>query len=1719
VVQVPSLPPAEQAQWIEQRSSQEQGRLHLSSGPLARALLFRLAGTQPARLLLVCHHLIIDTVSWRIVLQELSQSYERLCQELPLLPLPTSSSYQEWAQCLLDYVQTDAMQQQAAFWLNQALPPSSLPLDEPTGGNQEAWVENMERHLSVQDTQALLHQVPQRMHASVEEMLLAALALACSDCFGSTCLAIDLEGHGREALVAQLDLSGTIGWFTSLFPLRLEVGLQPEPLAALRTIKSLLRRIPQRGISYGLLRYLHPDPQLRASLQEQPQPAISFNYLGQFDQVLGSDALFSLAPESPGRQQDPQNQRMHQLDIVALVVGEQLHLSLQYGTQLHHAQTMLRLTQSYLARLQHLIALAQAAQGSRCPYIPEDFPLLQVSQAGLDRLLTQIQASRPWASNVVLEELYPLAGMQAGLLFHSQAAGEQGLYTEHVSFQVEGPFRPAAFVDSWRHLLAAHPVLRTSFVGEEVLAQAVWQSVPLPLVVMDVTGLSQHERDQQVRAYQQADARRSFVLQEPPLLRVAVVRVGTQHHQVLWSFHHAILDGWSVSLLLRELFARYQARVQATEPDLPACRPYRDYIAWLLLQDQQAAEAFWSDELQGLTAPTPLPLTTTHSLTQPSYGQQKVQLSKEVSQHLLTVARQLHITLNTLIQASWAWVLSRYSGQSEVLFGMVVAGRPAELVGVESLVGLCINTVPVRLSIPRAGTVADWLGQVHAHLARVQHYSYYPLWQIQRISQLDPAQALFQSIVAFENYPVEQTVQQMQHSDLRISPWLEQEVQERTNYPLAALALPGDQVQLAVSYQHQAIDAQVVSSMLHLWQQVLHALVAQPEQSLVNLPLVSQTEGMRLLEWNATERSYAQGVCVHELFEQQAQQQPDAIALVQAESHLSYGELDQRANQVAHRLQRQGVGPESLVGVCLPRSLELVIAQLAVLKAGGAYVPLEPSLPQERLCSQLHAAHVSLVLTDVHLGEALAACHLPVLCLDGDENLFIQQPTSQPQRRVQPEHLAYVIYTSGSTGHPKGVMITQTSLTNLVCWHLAAFEVGATDRVTQVAGLGFDASVWELWPALVAGASITLLEDAAHLAPEQLGTWLAKHAITVSFVPTPLAEPLVAQPWARSCTLRVLLTGGDRLHHRPERVLPFQLINNYGPTEATVVATSGAVTTGEATGQSAPDIGRAIANTQLYVLNERMQPVPIGVEGELYVGGVPLARGYLGRAELTAERFVPHPFSSIPGARLYRTGDLVCWLPDGRLAFVGRNDSQVKVRGYRIELGEIEQTLLRHVQVREAVVVAREDAGGSKQVVAYVVPAQQQPAQWSGQLRCFLAQRLPDYMLPSHIVVLEALPLTTNGKVDRQALLAHKPEEGTQQQPHEQQRPRDQIELQLLHIWERVLETGPISLTDNFFHLGGHSLTALRLQSQVQSDFQRQLPLGLLLQHPTIRELAHILRQQIGYVRGPSLVPLQPHGSHAPFFCVHPGGGSVFCYLDLVRHLGMSYPVYGLQAPEVEEGQAIASVQQLAAHYIAALQTVQPEGPYLLGGWSAGGIIAYEMACQLRYQGHDVALLCLFDSRVPSVQQTRQRNQALELTAFLVASGFHEQEVSCLTEEEQLRVAYEVFKRELMLPDGLDLAYVQHFMQIQFDIEAAIVAYEPPRSDQHITLVRVEQAMEHTAVRQNRELERDSTYGWSEVTTVSVDVHRVPGTHNEMFREPYVKTVASTLRACLEKRV
>jgi thioesterase domain-containing protein/acyl carrier protein len=702
-----------------------------------------------------------------------------------------------------------------------------------------------------------------------------------------------------------------------------------------------------------------------------------------------------------------------------------------------------------------------------------------------------------------------------------------------------------------------------------------------------------------------------------------------------------------------------------------------------------------------------------------------------------------------------------------------------------------------------------------------------------------------------------------------------------------------------------------------------------------------------------------------------------------------------------------------------------------------------------------------------------------------------------------------VIYTSGSTGKPKGVQIEHQGLLNLVFWHQRAFSLSPADRATQIAGPAFDAAVWELWPYLTAGASIYIANEETRISPVPLRDWLIASGITITFLPTPLAESVLSLDWPSNIALRTLLTGGDKLHNYPSRSLPFKLVNNYGPTENTVVTTSGDVSFMEQSDRT-PTIGRPIANTQVYLLDKNLQPVPVGIPGEIYVGGAGLARGYLNHPDQTTLAFIRNPFSNTPSRRLYKTGDLGRYLPDGNIEFLGRLDDQVKIRGFRIELGEIEAVLGQHPVVAETVVVVREDVPGSKRLVAYVV-VNQLAAPTIPELQHFLKQHLPEYMVPSAFVLLSVLPLTPNGKVDRRALPA--PDTFCFSLKASFVSPRDTLELQLVQIWEEVLDVHPVGVRDDFFDLGGHSLLAITLMARIQQKFGKNLPLATLFQGATIENLASSLRQQTGSPSWSTLIAIQPHGPKRPLFCVHPGGGTVLGYIDLARHLGSEQPFYGLESLGLnEEEKSYARVEDMAAHYIEAMQAVQPQGPYLLAGWCFGGLVAFEMAQQLQAQSQEVSFLGLLD--ISAGRGASEELQELDDAAFLVKLVAQDISLSLdhlrqLGSDEQLLYVIENVRQLNLIPPDIGLAQARCLVQILKSHIHAAKAYIPQPYRGRATLFR---ASEETAADS-----QDLTLGWEKLATEGVDLHWVPGNHHTMVVEPHVQVLAKQLRACLDQ--
>lgn len=1051
-----------------------------------------------------------------------------------------------------------------------------------------------------------------------------------------------------------------------------------------------------------------------------------------------------------------------------------------------------------------------------------------------------------------IEDAYPLSPMQEGMLFHSLLAPTSGVYIDQLRFDLDGTLDVSAFAQAWQQVIARHPVLRTAFVWEglEKPIQVVVREVNIPWEEQDWQQFSAIEQQERLEVLLHED-QRGFELSKAPLMRLTLIQMAEATYHFIWSHHHLLLDGWSLPLIFQEVISYYKAFSQSESLFLAQPRPYRDYIAWLQQQDLSQAEAFWREKLKGFAAPTRLWVDQNPGQLpnqEASYEQQKIKLSVATTTALKSLAQQQHLTPNILIQGAWALLLSCYSGELDIVFGAAVSGRPYTLMNVESMVGNFINTLPVRVQVNSEEFLLPWLKQIQAQQLESQQYEYSPLVEVQGWSEVPRGVPLFETLLVFENYPLDLSLQgQIENLQIRSVDGF-----QKTNYPLELTVEVGAEFCLSLAYSCHRFDTATVTRMLGHLQNLLQSIVANPDQRLEELSLLTAAEQHQLLvEWSEEDRKKeventvaGLDLCIHQLFEAQVERTPNAIALVFEDKQLSYHELNARANQLAHYLQSVGVEPEVLVGICVERSLEMVVGLLGILKAGGAYLPLDPTYPAQRLAFMVEDAQISVLLTQEKLVAELPDLETRIL-LDADWGVISLASRENPVSGVTPENLAYVIYTSGSTGRPKGVMIQHQSLVNFTKTAIATYALTQCDRILQFASISFDAAAEEIYPCLSCGATLVLRTDEMLSSGSRFEQKCRDLALTVLDLPTAywheLTEDLATAELLLPESLRLVIIGGEQA--LGERVITWQkyagnstLVNTYGPTETTVVATMYKLAGDRL---SKLPIGRAISHVQTYVLDRSLKPLPIGVAGELYISGVNLARGYLNRPELTAQKFIPHPFSNQLGARLYKTGDLVRYLPDGNIEFLGRTDEQVKSRGFRIEIGEIEAVLSQHPEVKETAIAAREDVSGDKRLVAYVV-ARQQSAPTTSDLRRFLSEKLPPYMIPAVFVQIAALPLTPSGKLDRRSLPV--PSVRTELEVAHAM-PQTEVEQAIATVWQQVLNIDKVGIHDNFFEIGGHSLLMLKVNSQLREIFKTDLSIIEMFRYPTINSLANYFGQ------------------------------------------------------------------------------------------------------------------------------------------------------------------------------------------------------------------------------------------------------------------------------------
>ncbi|CAM3136751.1 non-ribosomal peptide synthetase [Pseudomonas floridensis] len=1486
-------------------------------------------------------------MSWRVLLEDLQQAYQALAAGQPVALPGKTSSLKIWAEHVQAHAQSAALEQELAYWQTLLQDVSdTLPCDHPQGGQQQKHASSVVTRLDSELTRQLLQEAPAAYRTQINDLLLTALARVISRWTAQPHVLIRLEGHGREDLFDTLDITRTVGWFSNLYPVRL------SPQAALSdsimTIKEQLRAVPDKGIGYGALRYLGSDP-ARQTLQRLPQGSIVFNYLGRFDGSFDAgNALFIPSADSVGASQSADAPLAAPISINGQVYGGELRLSWSFSAAVFETDTMQRLAAEYAVELQQLVA--HCTDGGAAGVTPSDFPLARLTQAQLNGL--------PMAARDI-EDIYPLAPMQQGMLFHTLFEQAAGNYINQMRVAVSGLDVPR-FKAAWQATLDAHEVLRSGFVSHlDPSAQAeplqvVLRQVALPFVELDARGQTPDWLDD----WADADRQQGFELTRGPLLRLAVLRTDDDTHQLIYTSHHILMDGWSSSRLLGEVLQRYSGQTPARQVSR-----YRDYIQWLQRQDVALSERFWTAQLAGLDEPTRLMQAFTSSAAEQGYGDHLQLIDAQTTQALSEFAREQRVTLNTLVQSAWLLVLQRYTGQSSVTFGATVAGRPADLPGVEEQLGLFINTLPVIASPRPEQCVADWVQQVQAKNLALREHEHTPLYEIQRWAR-SAGEALFDTILVFENYPVSDALQQTAPPGLVFGGL---HTQEQTHYPLTLLVNLGQTLSMRFSYDRQCMsDSEVMQLSAH-FQHLLQALMADPAAALGELALLDlHTQQQVLRDWNATSAPFPSEHCLHTLIEAQVAATPDAPALIFEARSLSYAQLNARANQLAHRLRESGVGPDVPVGICVERSLELVIGLLAIVKAGGAYVPLDPDYPEDRLAYMIQDSGIGLLLTQTALLKQLPLpTAMQSLCLDQLDWLAAYS-TANPRNRTHPLNLAYMIYTSGSTGKPKGTGNSHRALVNRLHWMQKSYGLDATDTVLQKTPFSFDVSVWEFFWPLLTGARLAVALPGDHRDPERLVQNIHQHQVTaLHFVPSML-QAFLTHDQVESCqSLKRVLCSGEALPADVagqvlKRLPQVGLYNLYGPTEAAIDVTHWTCTADDAL--SVP-IGRPIDNLKTHILDDGLLPAAPGVAAELYLGGVGLARGYHNRAALTAERFVPDPFDEQGGGRLYRTGDLARYRDGGVIDYAGRIDHQVKIRGLRIELGEIEARLHEHDAVREASVIDI-DAATGKQLVAYLVPshADHNAQTLRETLSAHLKAHLPDYMVPAHFVLLDVMPLTANGKLDRRAL--PKPDTG-RTQGHIA--PRTAFEQRLAALWQEVLKVDRVGLNDNFFALGGHSLLAVSLAGRIRETFDVSIKLHDFLLMQTLGELADFLRAGEAKVKSAVIRMNTCHSTRTPLFCLPPGGGGTYSYYPLAGKLNDDRVVYGLvNKAYVVPGWFDTSWAEMVDYYLEQIRDTQPSGPYRLLGWSMGGALAIEVAHRLEQSGETVEFVGLVDTQLPA---------------------------------------------------------------------------------------------------------------------------------------------------------
>ncbi|RJG48709.1 non-ribosomal peptide synthetase [Motilimonas pumila] len=1394
---------------IQEYASLCQTQLTLSKGDLVRASVIR-DNAQNSYLLLVIHHLVIDGVSWRILFQDIATAWQQLQQNDTITLGPKTSSLQEWSQHLQQGL--PELKQQIPFWQKQ-----QVPLPQPFSELAPACVgetKQAQTQLSASLTESLIEKSNHTFNTQTPDLLLSALLLAMHRWQGLTSLPLALESHGREHQNPKLDISETLGWFTSLYPLNIQASQQSfRQLASLiKTVKEQLRQVPQQGQGYLLL-------QQAGELATTQQPALVFNYLGQFDSSFDQTSAFIPQQLDLGPQEGDQRPRPFAMGLNSLVAHGQLSIRLDYADSHFSTAEVDQLLGHFQQSLQDIIHCC--LQTHTESLTPSDVPLSQLTQDKLDALSQQ---------HPNMQDVYPATGMQQGMLFHS--AVDASAYVSQIYLDLTGQFDCAVFADAWREVFAEQAIFRTQFVADNQL-QMVLSDVALPWSEVDFSNLNASEQTQAFEQYRQQDKARGFRPDEAPLMRLTVAKLAHHSYRLLWTNHHALLDGWSMPLVFGAVMQGYKAKLQSSAFSSQLA-PYKGYITWLAQQDYAKARHFWNQELEQWRHNSHFPSCPKSSDLATINQQHVVETQFTDLAKLSQYAQQSNVTVNTVLQGAWALLLQQHSQVDTLVFAETVAGRPPELEHVEQMVGLFINSLPVVLNYQEDWCLTDWLQQHHQQAQQRHQHSFLPLKDILKTNVHGPELSL-QSLLIYENYPLSDAFVEL-NSQGQAFELSNINADEQTNFDLTLTINPGQDLKLKLNFSSSLFSYSKGQQLLSQLTHVLTQIISEPTQTLGDISVISMEEHQKLQNWNKTQQSWPSTNWLS-AFSKQVSIRPHDNAVIGEQENIRYDELNRRSDALASYFNHHGFGKGQRIAVALERSPDMLIALIAIMKAGAAYVPLDPAYPIERLKYMVQDSESDLILTHSHLNLNFGQAQQLTLAIDKLDLTRFQGHSFKAQ--VSAQDSAYIIYTSGSTGKPKGVVISHKGLCNFLFAMSQKPGISAQDSLLAVTSISFDIHTLELFLPLIVGAKIVIAGRSDSLHPERLIKMITEHGITMMQATPATWKMLLDANWQINRPFKAMC-GGEPMPDSLKQALLAQhslaLWNMYGPTETTVWSSVSRLNLNSPT-----SVGGPIANTSFYILDSKMKKLPIGVLGELYIGGHGLATEYYNRAELTQNKYVLNPFTDGLSEKLYATGDLASWNERGELILQGRIDQQIKIRGFRIELGEIESQLCRHSGVKEAIVVA---VGEPNKLVCYYLPQHHnQPNLAATALSQYLANSLPRHMIPSAFQALEAMPLTANGKIDRKALI-ERPIQIAKTAVFSS--PRGEVETKLSQIWAEILEieNNAVSRDDEFFLLGGDSLALIKLMHQVREVFNCELEASTFLNVQRLSQQAQTIETQ-----------------------------------------------------------------------------------------------------------------------------------------------------------------------------------------------------------------------------------------------------------------------------------